>query len=202
MKMTGRKALVVGGGVVAARKTAYLLRAGAQVTVVAPELGPDLARMVADSGDRLTYEPRLFNESDAEGSLLVVAATDDGEANRLAAAAGRARAALVNVVDDPDLSDVLIPSVLERGALQVAVGTSGRAPALAASVRRHLEGLFTQEWAEVIEMYGEVRDRLLAPSGPDPQARRKANRRLAQLDVFGLLARGGGPTEIPRRMTP
>lgn len=192
LKLTDKEALVVGGGAVAARKAAALLRAGARVTVVAPELGSDLKALLAEGGGRLRHEARRFVLEDPAGAVLVVAATDDADTNREIASAARARRALVNVVDDAGLSDVLLPSVLERGSLQIAVSTSGEAPALAVAVRRRLERLFPEEWAEVVQLYGAAR-RGLASSGMPADGRRRANRRLAEVDVADILAHGGLP---------
>jgi siroheme synthase-like protein len=194
LKMSGREVLVVGGGAVAGRKVASLLDAGASVTVVAPELSSYLRSLVGRHPGRLCHELRSFVDDDVAGVGLVVAATDDGQTNRQVAHAARARNVLVNVVDDPELSDVIVPSVLDRGALQIAVSTSGRSPALAAAVRRRLEDLFAPEWAEVVELYGAARRRVMA-SGADPGRRRLANRSFAALDVAGLLA-GGGPEAV------
>lgn len=190
LKVTGRACLVVGGGSVAARKAGRLLEAGARVTVVAPSLGRELERLVAEPGTDLHWEARSFREQDPEGAFLLVAATDDAEVNRAAASAARLRGVLTNVVDDPEASDFLVPSVLERGALQIAVSTSGLAPALAAALRRQLEDSFAPDWAQAVEIVGEARRRLFA-APLDPGLRRRANQALAALDVTGLLAEGG-----------
>ena len=130
--------MVVGGGRVAARKVATLVAAGADVTVVAPELGEDLAAM-REGDSRWRWVGRAFEPGDVAGCLLLVAATDDREVNGRAAEAGREAGALVNVVDDPDDSDFVVPSVVRRGPLQIAVSTAGLAPAFSAALRRRIE---------------------------------------------------------------
>jgi precorrin-2 dehydrogenase/sirohydrochlorin ferrochelatase len=166
------------------------LSAGARVTVVAPEGAPELRSLLTENQGRLFWRRRSFVEDDLDGAFLVVAATNDAAVNRRASIGARERHVLANVADDPEASDFLVPSVLERGALQLAVSTSGQAPALAAVIRRRLEELFSEDWAGVVELYGEARG-LLLDSRIDPDLRGRLNSELAQLDLEGLLASGG-----------
>jgi siroheme synthase-like protein len=199
LRLSGARCLVVGGGAVAARKVEALLRAGAEVTVVAPEIGEELERLLLArettgqapvGAGSLAWQRRSFRDEDAPGHLLLVAATDDCEVNRRASAAAGRSAVLVNVVDDPEASDFFVPSVLERGALQIAVSTSGEAPALAAGLRRRLEELFPQEWSQVVELVGAARREVLA-APLTPGERRGLNAELAALDFGRLLEQGG-----------
>ncbi len=173
----------------AARKTASLLEAGARLRVVAPELGPELA---ADPGlgARWGWLERPFLSEDVDGCLLVVAATDDRETNRRVAEAARAAGALANVVDDPDGSDFHVPSVVQRGSLQLTVSTGGRAPSVSARLRRRLEEDFPPVWAEVVREFGRARD-VARSAGLDQASRRQLSRALADLDVERLLSEGG-----------
>lgn len=165
------------------------MEAGADVEVVSPILGPDLsAEQATAAGWRWT--PRPFRDPDVEGRLLVIAATDDAQANGAVAAAARARGVLVNVVDDPEESDFHVPSVVRRGPLQLTVTTGGLAPAVSARVRRRLEALFSEQWGEALELLGQAR-RDARAAGYDEHSRRALARALADLDIEALLADGG-----------
>lgn len=129
--------LVVGGGVVALRKARELLRAGARVTVNAPELHAGI-RELARAG-ALRVEQRPFTASLVAESLLVIAATDDRDINAAVAAAASAQYRLCNVVDDGDASSFIFPAVVERSPVMVAISSGGHAPVLARLLRQRLE---------------------------------------------------------------
>ncbi len=134
LDLLGRETLVVGGGEVAARKVQLLRDAGARVTVVAKRLAPELAE-----DPRLTLIRRGFVAGDILGKALAVAATDDREANRRVAEAGAAAGVPVNVVDDPALSTFIVPALVQRGEIVVAVSTGGASPVLARRIRARIE---------------------------------------------------------------
>ena len=181
--------MVVGGGRVAARKVVPLVAAGADVTVVAPELGEELAA-VRESDPRWRWVGRAFEPGDVIGCLLLVAATDDRQVNRRAAEAGRAAGVLVNIVDDPEASDFVVPSVVQRGPLQIAVSTAGLAPAFSAALRRRIEQQFPQAFGQAVEVVAAARADARA-AGLGESERRAFARRLAELDLLALLEEGG-----------
>ena len=150
------RCLVVGGGPVGERKARALLDCNARVVVVSPALTPALAALAADG--RLEHRARTFRAGDVRGCRLVVAATG-GPDDRAVVAAARRRRVLVNAVDRPAWCDVIVPSVLRRGELQIAVSTGGRSPALAREIRRRLEPLFGQDLGELVERAGRARAR-------------------------------------------
>src|SRR3970040_1999970 len=128
--------LVVGGGEVAARKGALLLRAGARVTVLAPELS---AAFDADlAAARITHRAASFRDADLDVFAVAIAATSDKAVNRAVAGAARARRIPVNVVDQPALSSFILPSIIERAPLVVAVSSGGGSPVLARLLRARL----------------------------------------------------------------
>jgi uroporphyrin-III C-methyltransferase/precorrin-2 dehydrogenase/sirohydrochlorin ferrochelatase len=133
----GRPCLVVGGGAVAARKAALLQRAGARVTVIAPRLNSEMQAHI-DNG-LIEYEARAFTESDLEDRMLVIAATHDAAANRRVAELARARNVPVNVADNPALGNFIMPSVVDRSPVQIAISTGGASPVLARLLRARLE---------------------------------------------------------------
>lgn len=142
-----RLVVVVGGGVVALRKTEHLLKAHARVRVVAPELCADLAAF-RDLG-RLEHRAAVFTPPELDGALLVIAATDDEAVNDAVARAARARDVLVNVVDDAARSAFIFPAIVDRSPLIVAVGTAGSSPTLARRVRTQIEALLPERLGQL-----------------------------------------------------
>lgn len=151
----GVRALVVGGGPVAARKARTLADAGAEVSVVAPRVGPEL-NALADAG-LVRLRTRAWRPSDSSDAVLVVAATDDPKLNSQVADDARREGRWVNVVDDAALSTFIAPAVVTRGGLTLAVSTSGASPALAVLLRDRLDRAFGPEWAEYVALLARVR---------------------------------------------
>jgi precorrin-2 dehydrogenase/sirohydrochlorin ferrochelatase len=152
LEVRGRTCLVVGGGKVAARKARDLAAAGAAVTVVAPDVAPGLK-----ADDRIDVRERAFRDTDLHGAFLVVVATDDDVLNRAVARDAADFGCLVNVADCPALSNFIVPATLRRGELLVAVSTGGASPALSRRIRERLEEQFGPEYADFVEVLGEVR---------------------------------------------
>ncbi|WP_080796961.1 precorrin-2 dehydrogenase/sirohydrochlorin ferrochelatase family protein [Arabiibacter massiliensis] len=155
LDLQGMRALVVGGGEVAARKVVGLLDAGAQVRVVAAKACARLASW-ADEG-LVELEERVFCPGDVEGAFVVFCATDDPQVNEAVFAEAEAAGVLVNVVDDPARCRFIVPSVVRRGALQVAVSTGGAAPAYAKRLRRELEERYPEDLAGFVELLAATR---------------------------------------------
>ncbi len=160
LDLRDRLCLVVGGGPVAEAKVEGLLAAGARVTVVSPELTAALASWAADG--RIIHRPHEYGADDLDGQQLVFAATDRREVTEAVAAEARRRGLWVNAADDPAFCDFLLPSVLRRGRLVIAVSTGGASPALAARMRRDLEALVPAEYEALVELAAEVRSELRA----------------------------------------
>ena len=155
LNLSGRRCLVVGGGTVAERKAEALLAAGAEVTVVSPELTAQLASWVEQG--KLRHLARVFRSGDAAGYRLVLCATDSAAVNEQAAQEARASGALVNVADTPALCDFTLPARLQRGSLSIAVSTGGQSPALARELRNELARRIGPEYAEYLEIVGRLR---------------------------------------------
>jgi uroporphyrin-III C-methyltransferase / precorrin-2 dehydrogenase / sirohydrochlorin ferrochelatase len=155
LDLRGRLAVVIGGGVVAHRKVEHLLKAHAQVRVVAPELTADLA-VFRDLG-RIEHRPVPFSPPQLDGALLVIAATDDESVNEAVAQAARARGMLVNVVDDGQRSSFIFPAIVDRSPLIVAVGTAGTSPTLARRVRTQIEALLPERLGQLADYAGRWR---------------------------------------------
>ncbi|MBI2964001.1 MAG: bifunctional precorrin-2 dehydrogenase/sirohydrochlorin ferrochelatase [Deltaproteobacteria bacterium] len=179
-----RPCLVVGGGAVALGKVRGLLRAGARVTVVAERAIGRLRALAA--GGEIALAERAYRRADMRGIHLAVAATGDPEVNRRVAADGERRGVLVNVVDVPALSSFISPATLERGALQVAVSTSGTSPSFAAYLRDRLGEEIGPEYAAALAVLGGVRERLRSQDRPSEE-RRRVLRALAERGLVGLV---------------
>lgn len=148
LDLAGRSCLVVGGGAVAGRKAGVLLQSGARVTVVGPEVRQPLARWARQG--RIRWVRRRFRASDLAGTFLVVAATDDQAVNRQVFQAAQRRQQLVNVVDQPARCSFIVPSIMRRGALTMAISTSGVSPALSKWLRRDLTRRYGPRFARVL----------------------------------------------------
>jgi siroheme synthase-like protein len=157
MDLAGRACLVVGAGAVAARKARSLAECGASVTVVG-ERPAAAFRALERRGVRLLE--RRFRAADVGRQALVIAATDDGVANAAVAAAARRRGIPVNAVDDPPHCTFIVPAVVRRGALTVAISTGGKSPAAARLVKERIAALLGAEHAALVRLLGAHRGRM------------------------------------------
>jgi len=153
-----KKCLIVGGGGVALRKVNTLVSCGADVTVIGSRVHQDLMQLAKKKVVRVMR--RDYEPGDLKEAFIVVAATDDRKVNRKVAEDAKKARALVNVVDDPDPSDFIVPSVLRRGDLILAVSTAGRSPALSRKLRTRLERTFGEEYGPLVTLIEEVRSSL------------------------------------------
>jgi uroporphyrin-III C-methyltransferase/precorrin-2 dehydrogenase/sirohydrochlorin ferrochelatase len=136
VRLENRPVLLVGGGEMAAAKLRLLRAADASVTLLAPDLIPDLASLI---DDKVTWIARDFAPADLAGHSLVFSAIEDAAKDAAVSAAARAAGILVNVVDRPDHSDLIMPAVVDRGEIVVAISTNGASPVLAQRVRAAIE---------------------------------------------------------------
>ena len=164
LHLRGRPVLLVGGGPVAAGKLGGLLEAGAQVTVVAPEIRDELLR------PGVRFAPRAFQPSDLDGKWFAVAAAPP-EVNRQVADAAEVRGIFVNAVDDTDSASAYLGGVVRKGGVTLAVSTDGRAPALAGLLREALQDLIPDEVSDWIGTAEELRVRWRAERIPIEQRR-------------------------------
>ncbi len=187
LDLRGRPCLVIGGGMVAERKTLTLLEAGADVTIVSPTLTSTLKEL-SRSG-RITHRQKNFEEKDLSGEFLVIAATDASDMNSSAARACKKNNILVNVAVPPEESSFIVPSVVDRGDLLIAVSTSGISPALAKKIRQEIESRYGAEYALFLERLAKIRQQVLEEV-PDEQQRRTIFQRIVDSDVINLLQQG------------
>jgi siroheme synthase-like protein len=185
LEMAGRRALVVGGGAVAERKIGSLLEAGAQITVISPDTTETITQWSEEKS--INVSARRYQPGDLAGYELVFVATDDEEVNAMAHNEGRERGVWVNAADDPVHCDFILPSVLRRGDLTVAVSSGGGSPALARTIREELEIHLTQEYEQLAKLAAEARVELHKRSLSVPF---ETWRRALSGDVRQLLMRG------------
>ena len=194
VELEGRPCVVLGGGAVAERKVESLLAAGAVVTVVSPALSPALAPLAA--AGRIAHVARSYAEGDLAGAALAFAATDDGGVNAAVALEGRARGVWVNAADDPAHCDAILPAVVRRGAVTVAVSTGGASPALARAVRQRIEAALPDAYGPLAEVAADARRELRAAG-----RRAGAADWLAALDAgLDALLEGAPSDEAARRL--
>src|SRR6266513_380849 len=155
LRLDGHPVVVVGGGTVALRKAAWLRRAGARVTVVAPGVHAELAQQAARGELRQIAEE--FTPEHLAGAVAVVAATADRATNASVAASARARGVPVNVVDDAELSTFIFPAIVDRSPIVVAVSSGGHAPVLARRVREQIEALLPGRLGALARFMGAQR---------------------------------------------
>ena len=155
LDLAGRRCLMVGGGSVAERRVDALLAAGAQVTVISPRVTQPLAALAAEG--RIGLASRGYREGDLAGNDLVFVATDAGEVNAAVAREARERGLWINAADDPAHCTFILPALVRRGDLTVAVATGGTSPALARAVREELEAYLTAEYATLAAIAAEAR---------------------------------------------
>lgn len=189
VNLAGELCLVVGGGRVAERKVRTLLDCGARIRLVSPRLTPGLAELAACRGDSVVYLERPYHPDDLEGALLVIAAAGDVEVNRRVARDCRERNVLVNVVNDPAAGNFFVPATLRRGALTIAVSTEGRSPLLSRYIRQELEDIFPPQYAELVELLGELREQLISRV-PDAQQRQVLLAGLLDEQIWQLVRAG------------
>ena len=182
-----RSCVVFGGGRVAERKTLSLLEAGANVTVVSPSLTPKLLEL--SSSGKITHFAKTFEDEDIAGAYIAIAATGSPQVNAEVGRLCRKKQVLVNVAAPPDESSFIVPSVVDRGALLIAISTSGESPALAKKIRMELDKMFGPEYDLFLQRMSALRGRLMAQQ-KDEGERIRIFQAVVDSDVLDLLRQG------------
>ncbi|MCH8862858.1 MAG: uroporphyrinogen-III C-methyltransferase [Proteobacteria bacterium] len=158
LNLKGRRALVLGGGLAAARKTELLLRAGCGVTVIAPELMEDFARL--EGQKEIDHRPGPVTTEDLAGCSIAYGAAEDAAANERLHALATEAGVLVNVVDRPDLCDFIMPAIVDRTPVLAAVSSGGAAPLLTRHLKARLESAIPAAYGRLARFAGAQRDRV------------------------------------------
>lgn len=163
LDVVGRLAVVVGATPAAVRAASSLAKHGADVVIIAPDVSTDLMDMESDG--TLTIEPRGYVRGDLAGAMLVIIASGSEETDAAIVAEARERNVLVNVQADAAASDFIVPSVVRRGDLQIAVSTAGKAPSVARQVRRGIARAHGDEWGPYVQLVADLRALAIARTG-------------------------------------
>jgi siroheme synthase-like protein len=171
--------VIIGGGAVCARKAETMMRYGARVTVIAPEVTDEISSWAKKR--RLTVKRKEYDAADLNGASMVIASTDSHRINERVAQDCRKRKIPVNVVDVTPLCEFIVPAIVEQGSVQLAVSTGGKSPALARTLKEELQKVVGPEYAEVNDLLGSLR----------PAAKKVLRTDTDRKRFFdGLLARG------------
>jgi precorrin-2 dehydrogenase/sirohydrochlorin ferrochelatase len=192
LDLAGRLCVIVGGGAVAVRKARTLAGYGADVVVIAPDVSEGLVSMQCEG--LVTVEQRGYVRGDLAEAFLAICATDSEEVNRAVHAEAEERHCLVNVVDVPELCTFIVPSVVKRGGLQIAISTGGAAPTVAKRLRKRLSSELGEEWADYVTLMGEVRALVLENVPGGEAARKPIFERIADSDLLERMAGGERPS--------
>jgi precorrin-2 dehydrogenase / sirohydrochlorin ferrochelatase len=187
LDVSGRNCVVVGGGEVAERKVSALLEARAEVILISPAITPALAGRAA--AGQLQHLSRRYQRGDLGGAMLVFAASDDAAAHRAISVEARELGIPVNIADEPDLCTFIAPAVATRGALRIAVSTSGESPGFAARVRDDIENQIGAEYGVALEIVGSARRWLRSRVGSQSD-RARIMQTLTHSDLPRLVADG------------
>lgn len=157
INLSGKRALVVGGGSVACRKVADLLACDAAVRIVSPEIDNSIIQMKESYPERVEILKREFSPGDCDGAILVFSAADNSGVNQKVFIEAQNRGIFINAADDPPNCSFLVPSWFSRSGLIVAVSTSGISPSLAARMRRKIEKVIPDDIEDVLNALQEAR---------------------------------------------
>lgn len=187
LDLVGKRCLVVGGGHEALRKSRSLLDVGAQVEVVSPELLPEL-KALAEAG-RVAWEPAAYRPGNLKGYFLVFTCTDDPAVNAEVAAEAQQAGILVNAVDQPEDCTFIMPAVLRRGSLTVAICTDGKSPAFASNLRDRLGEQIGEAHGVLLDLLGALRP-VVRAAGLPLARRSELFTRIVRSDALSRLLAG------------
>lgn len=188
-----RPCLVVGGGSIAARKIRQLLKAGGKVTVIAPEICNDVQQMLSDH--RIKHIVSTFKPEHLDTMTLIIAATDDEVINRQVSELAQSRNIPVNVVDNPELCSFIMPSIVDRNPVQIAISTGGSSPVLARLLRARLETMIPSSFGRLAELMGKSREKV-RKRFPGMRERRRFWEHILQGPVAEMLFAGQDKTAL------
>ncbi|VAX22023.1 Precorrin-2 oxidase @ Sirohydrochlorin ferrochelatase activity of CysG [hydrothermal vent metagenome] len=187
LDIKGKKCLVVGGGSVAERKVKSLLKFAAKVTVVAPQVSPEIENLAVNQN--LTIVKARFEPSHMENAVLAIGSANSKEVNQTVYNEAEKLKIPVNIVDQPELCTFMVPSLVRRGDLSIAISTSGKSPAVAKTVRKLLEAEFGNEWGEYLEIMGEAR-KIAFKTEPEQKKREEMFNEIVKANLLEMIREG------------
>ncbi|MFZ3170825.1 MAG: bifunctional precorrin-2 dehydrogenase/sirohydrochlorin ferrochelatase [Carboxydocellales bacterium] len=187
LNLAGRLCIVIGGGKVAERKVQSLLACDANVKVISPTVSQFL--LTAASLGKIQLVLREYSCNDIDNAFLVISATANNQVNQQVADDCLHQNKLVNVVDDPAKCNFIVPAVFRRGALSIAISTNGKSPTLARKIKKELMGHYGPEYAELLDLLGEMRGKVIT-GVQDMKRRRLIFEQMVNADLLDLLRKG------------
>lgn len=184
LDIQNRECLVVGGGRVGVRKVETLLKCGATVTVVSPDV-VDRIQDLSQTG-AINLKMRAYRTDDLDGKFLVISATDNEPLNRKVHEDAEKKNLLCNIADRPEICNFILPAIINRGDLVMTISTSGKSPAFAKKLRKDLEIEFGREYAEFLELMGAIRKKLLAEAH-EPEAHKPIFENLISSGILDMI---------------
>ncbi len=176
LNLKNKLCIVIGGGKVAERKILSLLSCGAKVKIISPEITPKLKEL-SEKGE-VFWEARSYREGDLEEAFLAIAATNEPEIQKKIFQEAEEKKIPCNVVDAPEFCSFIVPSLITRGDLQIAISTGGSSPAVAKRIRETLENFFGEEYEIYLKLMKRIREFILKKVS-DPKEREKKLKILA-----------------------
>ena len=184
LNLKGKRVVVIGGGEVAERKIESLLGTDASINVISPEVTARILKLASER--RVELDRRLYRDGDCSGATLVLSATDDDATNRSVFEEARKAGALVNTADQPALCDFIMPAVVRRGDIAIAISTSGTSPGLAARLRQKIARLIGPEYGHLAQLLSEARP-LIRRRIPEQADRKELQYRILDSDIMSYL---------------
>ncbi len=185
LDLKNKNSVVVGGGKVAERKAKVLIKAGANVKIVSPELTKGLEKLAAQG--KLDHIKRNYRKIDVKNCFIVIAATSSPDINRKVASDAQC---LVNVVDSPSSGNFIVPSSISRGGLNIAISTGGASPAMSRAIRKEMEQHYDAEFSRYLRFVETTRKRVIKDA-PDHKKKKEFLRYIASDDILALLRSKG-----------
>lgn len=188
LELKNRQAIIIGGGTVAARKAQSLLDCHTRVKIVAKDFSQNIRVLVHNNNPELINAKYSIKYLD--GAAIVIVATNDHELNKQIFEDCRKLNILCNVVDKPELCDFFVPAVINRGDLQIAVGTNAACPAYAAILKKKLEKTFTEKHSQFLEELRKIR-KIIIDKIPNPENRKELLKQLSEDKSFEYFIKKG-----------
>ncbi|MFN3396260.1 MAG: bifunctional precorrin-2 dehydrogenase/sirohydrochlorin ferrochelatase [Thermodesulfovibrionales bacterium] len=188
LDLKGKRCIIVGGGRVAERKCRSLIKNGADVTVISPNITKRLEDYKRKG--KIRHLPRLYRRGDIESAFLAIAATDSQETNKKVYTEAMDKNILLNVVDNPDFCNFIAPSVFECGDLKIAISTGGTSPAVAKRIRKELEALYNHEFSKYLNFLKRIRG-LIKDKVKKREEREAIFNYLSSPEIFSILREKG-----------
>jgi siroheme synthase-like protein len=186
LNLSGKRVIVIGGGEVAERKVASLSGTGAEISVISPHLTPNLSSLA--KSNTISWKGRNYVHGDCSGATLVFSATDDPTVSRAVWEEATTAGILINTADQPLLCDFIMPAVVRRGDLAIAISTGGASPALAATLREKLSEVFGPEYEELLKLLAQARTEIQRRFH-DEGDRKALHYRILESNLIDLLKR-------------